>query len=113
MTPAEFRALALALPGAVEGAHAGHPDFRVGGHVFASLTADESTGMLIVPPAVQARLCDADPDAFTPLKGAWGRQGGTRVSLPAASRTRVAQGLRAAWEHRSEKNRARRKPGKR
>ena len=31
MTPNQFRRLALALPDATEGAHGGHPDFRVGG----------------------------------------------------------------------------------
>ena len=33
----DFRHLALALEGTVEGAHMGHADFRVGGRIFASL----------------------------------------------------------------------------
>jgi hypothetical protein len=33
----EFRRLALSLPAAVEGAHMGHADFRVGGRIFATL----------------------------------------------------------------------------
>ena len=37
MTPAAFRKLALSLEGATEGAHGGHPDFRAGGRVFATL----------------------------------------------------------------------------
>ena len=35
MLPDEVRALALMLPEASEGAHMGHPDFRVGGKIFA------------------------------------------------------------------------------
>jgi predicted DNA-binding protein (MmcQ/YjbR family) len=37
MTPNEFRRAAVALPGAEEKAHMGHPDFRVGGKIFATL----------------------------------------------------------------------------
>jgi hypothetical protein len=37
MTPAAFAKIALSLDGAVEGAHGGHADFRVGGKVFATL----------------------------------------------------------------------------
>ena len=37
MTANEFRSLALTLPGAVESAHMGHPDFRIDGRIFATL----------------------------------------------------------------------------
>jgi len=37
MTANEFRRLALALPEAEERAHMDHPDFRVGGKIFATL----------------------------------------------------------------------------
>ena len=50
MTADEFRGLALDLPEAVEGAHMGHPDFRVGGKIFASLGPDEAWGMVKLPP---------------------------------------------------------------
>jgi hypothetical protein len=36
-TIAMFRRLALSLPEAAEGAHMGHPDFRVRNKIFASL----------------------------------------------------------------------------
>jgi len=42
-----FRRLALSLPGVVENAHMGHPDFRVGGRIFATLCApDPEWGMV-------------------------------------------------------------------
>jgi len=37
MTAAEFRRIALRLPEAIEASHGGHPDFRVGGKIFATL----------------------------------------------------------------------------
>ena len=37
MTADDFRALALALPDVVEGAHHGKADFRTGGRIFATL----------------------------------------------------------------------------
>src|SRR5438132_8889105 len=37
MTAAQFREIALSFPEAVEAAHMGHPDFRVGGRIFATL----------------------------------------------------------------------------
>ena len=38
MTAEEFRKMALSLPQTVEAAHMGHPDFRVGGKIFATLS---------------------------------------------------------------------------
>ena len=37
MTADDFRGIALSLPEVSEGAHMGHPDFRVGGKIFATL----------------------------------------------------------------------------
>ena len=37
ITIAEFRRIALSMPEASEGAHMGHPDFRVKGKIFATL----------------------------------------------------------------------------
>ena len=46
MTPDDFRRIALSQPGAAEGAHMGHADFRVGGRIFATLgSPDASYGM--------------------------------------------------------------------
>ena len=85
MTPDRFRRCELALPGAVEGAHGGHPDFRVGGKVFASLGApDASFGMVKLTPDQQAMQIELAPDVFQPVRGAWGEKGYTNVRLAAA-----------------------------
>lgn len=104
MSPDDFRRLALALPEAVEQQHQGHPDFRVGGKVFASLGPREAWGMVAVTPDEQAALMDDDPDAFEPFAGAWGRRGCTKVLLDAdPDEGRVRDALRAAWRARAPK----------
>lgn len=96
MTPNAFRKLALALPDAVEGAHMGHPDFRAGGRIFASLTADGLRGMVKVSPTEQRSLVRAAADAFEPANGAWGKQGCTMVTLAVADAATVRDALRSA-----------------
>ena len=86
MTADQFRRWALAGAGATEGAHMGHPDFRAGGRIFASLgvpTADSA--MVRLSPERQAELIRAHPEIFRPASGAWGQQGCTWVSLSAAT----------------------------
>jgi len=47
MSSDRFRRAALALPGAIEGSHQGHADFRVGKRIFATLGyPDEDWGMV-------------------------------------------------------------------
>jgi predicted DNA-binding protein (MmcQ/YjbR family) len=78
-TAAQFRKLALAQPGAEEGAHMQHADFRTGGKIFAGLTPDEKRATLRLTPEVQA-MVTGDP-AFQPAAGAWGRGGWTSIEL--------------------------------
>lgn len=98
MTGDDFRGMALALEGADERAHMGHPDFRVNGRIFASLQADERRAMVKVTPDEQAALIEQAAAAFTPASGAWGRQGCTMVDLAHASPAVVRGGLTLAWE---------------
>lgn len=97
MTPAAFRALALNLPEAVESAHMGHPDFRVGGKIFVTLGPDETWGMVKLTPAQQAAFVAAKPIIFEPFHGAWGRRGCTKVLLKPATKAAVTPALVAAW----------------
>jgi hypothetical protein len=51
MTAEEFRKMALSLPETSEAAHMGHPDFRVGGKIFATLSPpDEDWAMVKLTP---------------------------------------------------------------
>ena len=105
MTANDYRKLALNLPDVVESAHMEHPDFRVGGRIFATLGyPDEGWGVVMLTPDEQKRLCAADPEAFTPVKGAWGRNGNTQVNLKAAKKTSVRAALKTAYDERVRKN---------
>jgi hypothetical protein len=103
MTADEFRALALSLPEAVEGAHMGHADFRVRGKIFATLGPDEGWGMVKLTPETQGTFVRGEPDAFQPFNGAWGRRGCTRVLLDAAEESSTRQALIAAWRNTAPK----------
>jgi hypothetical protein len=105
LTPLEFRKLALALPDTAEGSHMGHPDFRVGGKIFASLTPREDRGMVKLPRALQLELVKADPDVFEPATGAWGKAGCTMVELAGAKKTVLRKAMTAAWKNVAPKPR--------
>ena len=104
MTAEDFRRLALSFPDAVESAHMGHPDFRVGGKIFATLTADGANGMVRLSPFDQSWLMRAEPTVFSPASGAWGRAGATMVNLRHAKKTRMREALSIAWEQRAPKS---------
>lgn len=84
MKPAEFRNELLSNSSVQEKQHHGHPDFRVGGRVVASLEpAPKSGAMLKLTIEQQAAACSLHPQAFQPITGAWGKRGYTRVNLSA------------------------------
>jgi hypothetical protein len=102
MTADQFRRLALSLPGVVESAHMDHPDFRVGGKIFATLGApDADWGVVILTPTQQAQFVRAQPKIFRPVKGGWGRQGSTNVLLKAATKAKLSSAMVAAWRNRA------------
>ena len=101
-TQDDFRRLALALPGAEERAHMGHPDFRVGGKIFATLHAPaKGTGAVMLLPEQQELAMAAEPEAFSPASGAWGRGGSTVVNLADVSDEWLERVLDWAWAKRA------------
>ncbi len=104
MTARDFRRLALALPGAIEGSHFGQADFRVGGRIFATLALEsEGYGVLLLTPEQQAGMVDDEPEIFSPVPKGWGRMGVTRVRLAKVPRDILAAALRTAWQRRAPK----------
>jgi hypothetical protein len=98
----EFRRIALAFPGAEEGAHMGHADFRVGGRIFATLgSPSDEWGMVALLPEQQDDFLLLAPDAFKPAAGAWGRGGSTLVRLDAVADHLLEAALAAAWRKRA------------
>jgi hypothetical protein len=99
MTPKEFRKLALSFPHTEERQHMRHPDFRVAGKIFATMGyPNKEHAMVKITPVEQEMLVEAEPAVFSPVTGAWGRQGCTSVMLKAAKRDSMRRALRAAWE---------------
>ncbi len=104
MTPNDFRELALSLSEVVESAHMRHPDFRVGGRIFATLGyPDEDWAMVKLERDAQREFVRRNPGVFKPVKGAWGRQGSTNIYIPAANVEIVRKALAAAWRNTAPK----------
>ena len=110
MTIEAFRKAALTLPGAVESAHMNHPDFRVGGRIFATLGyPDAGSGMVKLTPEQQASFIDRSPEAFEPCAGAWGRNGATSVHLAFVQQRVLLDALATAFKNVAAADQSRRK----
>jgi hypothetical protein len=108
-TPENFRRIALGLPEAAESSHMDHPDFRVGGKIFATLGyPDENCGMVKLQPEQQENFSRDYPGAFAAVKGGWGRRGATQVRLENVDKATLRRAITAAY-----RNVASKKPGSR
>jgi hypothetical protein len=103
MNAEEFRMLALSLPEAIEGAHMRHPDFRVGGKIFATLQPDEKWGVVMLTPNQQTDFVTRDPATFVAAKGSWGQRGCTQVLLNDVKVSSVKNALKLAWTNKAPK----------
>lgn len=103
MTADEYRKMALAFPETSEASHMDHPDFRVKGKIFATLGPDEDWGALKLTTEQQEFLIRAEPNAFKPANGAWGKRGATIVTLSAAKEDDVRSALAQAWRNTAPK----------
>lgn len=78
----------------------GHPDFRVGGRIFATLGyPDAEWGMVKLTREQQEALCAEEPEVFRKVKGAWGEKGATNVRLRPAKVPSVRLALTAAVQN--------------
>ena len=103
-TVRDFQRMALSLPQATEGAHGGHPDFRIANKVLASLgVPDENWGMVKLTPEQQEVMLEAEPKIFVPAAGAWGLRGYTHVRLAPIDRTTLLSALTMAWRNTAPK----------
>jgi hypothetical protein len=100
----DFRRIALGMTDAVEGAHMGHPDFRVNGRIFATLHADQEWGMVKLTPDQQQRFVHDAPGVFVPENGAWGRQGCTAVRLDWVDEEALGEAMTLAWRNHAARH---------
>ena len=99
VTRQEFRRMALSFRETEEKSHMNHPDFRVRGKIFATLGyPDASCGMVKITSIEQQMFVQAEPKAFNPCAGVWGRGGATRVKLSAVKKATLRRAMAAAWE---------------
>ena len=104
-TAADFRRIALSMPGAEESSHMGQPDFRVGGRIFATLASEkEGYGNLMLTPELQADFVADAPKIFLPVHGGWGRMGATHIVLAAVDDATLQDALHTAYRLRVQKN---------
>jgi len=76
-----------------------HPDFRVGGKIFATLAyPDAAWGMVKLNPEQQFNFVREYPASFIPVKGAWGLQGCTSVQLSKTTAPVLRPAMKLAWE---------------
>jgi len=114
----DFRRIALSFPGAEESSHMGSPDFRVGGHIFATLaSAKQGYGNIKLTLEQQQAFVAELPGVFLAIPGGWGRTGMTHIRLAAASEDVLTGALQAAYRLRVSKNKpakaaSRSKPGR-
>jgi hypothetical protein len=100
----DFRKLALELPEATEKSHHDHPDFRVGGKIFATVySSDEAIGMVKLTPDQQKSFVRTAPETYAPIKGGWGARGATMVRLDCAEEHIVRDALLTAWRNTAPK----------
>jgi hypothetical protein len=109
-----FRRIACGLPGAVESAHMGHPDFRVHGRIFATLSGESrGRGVLKLTLEQQAAFVGELPEVFEPVQGGWGRMGMTYIVLERADEETMRGALATAHRNVESKQAAsKKKPAK-
>ncbi len=101
----DFRRIALSFPDAEESSHMGNPDFRVNGHIFATLAhAKQGYGNLKLTLEQQQSFVEELPEIFLPIPGGWGRTGMTHIRLAAASEDVLTGALQAAYNLRVQRN---------
>ena len=103
MTAAQFRRLARSFSGVIESSHMSHPDFRVGGKIFATAGRIDGRAVLRLKIDQQQMLCEAEPDMFAPVNNAWGRKGWTNLTLTKANAETAKSALWMAWRNTAPK----------
>jgi hypothetical protein len=98
------RALALALPGAVEHDHHGRPSFRVGGRILATLWTGRALNVMAGDERIRA-AADEHPDACRAVF--WGKRlSAVQVDLDRADPDLLEDLLDHAWRAKARRPRS-------
>jgi hypothetical protein len=96
-TVAQARRVFLEQPEAEEKSHMGHPDFRVGGKIFATLWPTKNIAVVRLSVADQTGALQMNPEALK-LKY-WGKSPYLEVDLPKADVALLRALAQAAWRN--------------
>ena len=99
-TAAEFRRMALSLPGTTEVPHFHRAAFKLA-RIYA--TTDGISANLLLTRDEQEFKCLLAPDIFAPIPNKWGEKGWTLVTLAAASAEELQAVLHLAWANAGPK----------
>jgi len=101
-TSHDFRRIALWLEGTSEAPHFDRAAFKVA-RIYATLAADGLTANVKFTPEEQEFKSMMAPQAFAPVRNAWGRQGWTTIVLEAIDPSELSDALETAWRHATKK----------
>lgn len=96
----QARDICLSFPGAVEGQHHGHPDFRLKNKIFASLQPEKELAVLRLPLEMAEAMATERPECLR-LVSRFGGAGWVAIELASfdlaefANLTGIAFGMRA------------------
>lgn len=100
-TAEDLREIALSLAGTTEAPHFDRAAFKVK-RIYVTMAADGGSANLKLTPDEQEFKTMMAPDLFRPIDNAWGRQGWTEMTLPAASTNDLRAALEMAYAHAVE-----------
>jgi hypothetical protein len=87
----------------------GHPDFRVHGRIFATLSCEaRGRGVLKLTVEQQTAFVAELPEVFEPVQGGWGRAGMTYIALDRADEPTMRGALATAHRNVAAKLEAKR-----
>ncbi len=89
---------ALSLPGAIESAHFGKRDFRVGKRIFMSLP-EPGRAVFKFTPDQQRFLIETEPGLCCAVPGGWGEKGWTSVYFIDADEDIIGSVMETAWRN--------------
>jgi len=107
-TADDLRRIAMSFEGVAEYPHFDRRAFKAR-VTFATLATDGLTANLKFALDEQALKCAVQPEAFTPLDNAWGRQGWTLAKLGALGQAELGAALTIAYAHAKPRPRSKRR----
>ena len=101
---ADFRAMALGFPEAVEAPHFERTSFRFRKKIFATLSVKDKIACLMLSPLDQSVFCAFDREIMYPVPNKWGLQGATFVDLSLVKKAMLKDALTMAYSKLAAKN---------